>query len=79
VEIRRLDFVRVPSRDGERTRKSYVETLGLQPAKGTSGSESQVRDVFRRVAHTGVCQMALFRDPDGNDLMLHNRYAPHAG
>jgi catechol 2,3-dioxygenase-like lactoylglutathione lyase family enzyme len=25
---------------------------------------------------TGVCHMALFTDPDGNDLMLHNRYAP---
>jgi predicted enzyme related to lactoylglutathione lyase len=24
---------------------------------------------------TGVCQMALFADPDGNDLMLHHRYA----
>ncbi|MGB1583133.1 MAG: VOC family protein [Solirubrobacterales bacterium] len=27
---------------------------------------------------TGVCLMALFSDPDGNDLMLHNRYAPPA-
>ncbi len=27
---------------------------------------------------TGVCHMALFRDPDGNDLMLHHRYAPPA-
>ncbi|MHB8468966.1 MAG: VOC family protein [Gaiellaceae bacterium] len=27
---------------------------------------------------TGVCQMAFFRDPDGNALMLHRRYAPHA-
>lgn len=26
---------------------------------------------------TGVCHMALFTDPDGNDLMLHNRHAPH--
>ena len=26
---------------------------------------------------TGVCHMALFTDPDGNDLMLHSRYAPH--
>jgi len=26
---------------------------------------------------TGVCHMAFFRDPDGNDLMLHHRYAPH--
>jgi catechol 2,3-dioxygenase-like lactoylglutathione lyase family enzyme len=26
---------------------------------------------------TGVCHMAIFRDPDGNSLMLHRRYAPH--
>ena len=26
---------------------------------------------------TGVCHMAFFRDPDGNALMLHRRYAPH--
>lgn len=25
---------------------------------------------------TGVCHMAFFNDPDGNDLMLHHRYAP---
>ena len=25
---------------------------------------------------TGVCHMAFFADPDGNALMLHNRYAP---
>jgi catechol 2,3-dioxygenase-like lactoylglutathione lyase family enzyme len=25
---------------------------------------------------TGVCHMASFRDPDGNALMLHRRYAP---
>jgi len=25
---------------------------------------------------TGVCHMAFFTDPDGNDLMLHSRYAP---
>jgi len=27
-------------------------------------------DVF----DTGVCHMAFFTDPDGNDLMLHHRY-----
>jgi catechol 2,3-dioxygenase-like lactoylglutathione lyase family enzyme len=26
---------------------------------------------------TGVCHMALFTDPDGNDLMLHSRYKPY--
>ena len=25
---------------------------------------------------SGVCHMANFKDPDGNALMLHNRYAP---
>jgi catechol 2,3-dioxygenase-like lactoylglutathione lyase family enzyme len=27
---------------------------------------------------TGVCHMAFFKDPDGNALMLHRRYAPRA-
>jgi catechol 2,3-dioxygenase-like lactoylglutathione lyase family enzyme len=25
---------------------------------------------------TGVCHMAFFRDPDGNEMVLHRRYAP---
>ena len=29
------------------------------------------------ILDTGVCHMALFTDPDGNDLMLHHRYAPY--
>ena len=27
---------------------------------------------------SGVCHMDFFRDPDGNALMLHHRYAPRA-
>ena len=27
---------------------------------------------------TGVCNMANFKDPDGNPLTLHKRYAPYA-
>ena len=27
---------------------------------------------------SGVCHMAFFRDPDGNGLMLHHRYAPYS-
>jgi extradiol dioxygenase family protein len=26
---------------------------------------------------SGVCHMAFFKDPDGNGLMLHHRYAPY--
>jgi catechol 2,3-dioxygenase-like lactoylglutathione lyase family enzyme len=32
-----------------------------------------IGDVF----DTGVCKMAFFTDPDGNDLMLHHRYKPY--
>jgi catechol 2,3-dioxygenase-like lactoylglutathione lyase family enzyme len=28
------------------------------------------------ILDTSVCHMAFFRDPDGNALMLHRRYAP---
>ena len=27
---------------------------------------------------SGVCHQAFFRDPDGNALILHRRYAPYA-
>ena len=26
---------------------------------------------------SGVCNMAFFADPDGNQIVLHRRYAPH--
>ena len=28
------------------------------------------------IVDTGVCHFAFFKDPDGNKLMLHRRYAP---
>jgi len=28
------------------------------------------------ILDTGVCHMTMFADPDGNQLMLHHRYAP---
>jgi predicted enzyme related to lactoylglutathione lyase len=32
--------------------------------------------VFHNQLDSGVCHMAHFSDPDGNALMLHQRYAP---
>ncbi len=29
------------------------------------------------IIDSGVCRMANFKDPDGNALLLHHRYAPH--
>ncbi len=114
----RLDFIGVPSTDADRTRKFYVETLGLRPDEGSDyefwigetcfgiwepekmGFEFQPQKNAHPAIHvddvaaaradleakgvefagetfdTGVCHMALFTDPDGNDLMLHHRYAP---
>ena len=31
---------------------------------------------FAGMLDTGVCHMAFFADPDGNQLVLHRRYAP---
>jgi|SRR5688500_15276625 catechol 2,3-dioxygenase-like lactoylglutathione lyase family enzyme len=115
-----LDFVAVPSRDAERTRAFYVETLALRPDEharfefwiGTTccgiwepdklggkfapqknghlalhvedieaaRKELEARGVefYGETLDTGVCHMAFFSDPDGNDLMLHHRYAPRA-
>ena len=38
--------------------------------------ESRGVTVVADTMDSGVCHMAHFTDPDGNVLMLHNRYAP---
>ena len=39
--------------------------------------EAKGVDFLGETLDTGVCHMAFFRDPDGNDLMLHRRYKPY--
>ena len=39
--------------------------------------EAKGVEFFGDILDTGVCHMAFFTDPDGNDLMLHSRYAPY--
>jgi catechol 2,3-dioxygenase-like lactoylglutathione lyase family enzyme len=118
--ISKVDTVGVPSQNTERSRRFYVETLGLrpdeharnefwvgqtcfgiwEPARFGMDFEPQrngiallhVDDVAAArgeletvgvefsgdTMDTGVCHMATFADPDGNQLVLHNRYAPYA-
>lgn len=38
--------------------------------------EAKGVEFLGEIFDTGVCKMAFFNDPDGNDLMLHSRYAP---
>ena len=119
MQVERLDFVGVPSRDAERSRAFYGEVLGLrgdaharyefwvgdtclgiweperlgtpfQPQKNghlalhvadvaAARAELEAKGVTFHgdTLDTGVCHMALFEDPDGNDLMLHHRYKPY--
>ena len=118
--IGKVDVVGVPSRDAERSRRFYLETLEL-PQDENARYEFWVGDTcfgiwepeqfgatFQPQANgiallhvddvaaarveleakgiefegdtvdTGVCRMATFLDPDGNPLVLHNRYAPYS-
>jgi catechol 2,3-dioxygenase-like lactoylglutathione lyase family enzyme len=119
IEITKLDFVAIPSRDADRAAQFYGEVLGLRRderaryefwADGTclgiwepekvgmpfapqrnghlalhvEDVEAARRELEGKGVEfdgetfdTGVCHMAFFRDPDGNDLMLHRRYAPY--
>jgi len=116
--VAKLDFVGIPSRDAERSRTFYGETLGLRQdehaqfefwagetclaiwepekmgfpfapqknghlalhvddvAAARAELEGKGVEFAGETFDTGVCHMALFTDPDGNDLMLHHRYAP---
>ena len=118
-EIRRLDFLGVPSQDVDRARAFYRDALGLRPddhgeyeqwagdtclaiwapeqmgmtfvaqkgnplplgvedvAAARAALEDKGITFFGETLDTGVCHMAFFADPDGNDLMLHHRYAPY--
>jgi predicted enzyme related to lactoylglutathione lyase len=44
--------------------------------KARSELEDQGIEFAMDTIDSGVCHMAMFSDPFGNGLMLHNRYAP---
>jgi catechol 2,3-dioxygenase-like lactoylglutathione lyase family enzyme len=50
----------------------HVEDVAAARAALEARGVQFTGDVF----DTGVCHMAFFADPDGNQLMLHHRYAP---
>jgi catechol 2,3-dioxygenase-like lactoylglutathione lyase family enzyme len=50
----------------------HVEDVEAARAK----LESEGVEFLAETMDSGVCHMAFFRDPDGNALMFHNRYAP---
>ena len=52
---------------------------GLSYGQFISGLKAAgVEFLFPEVYDSSVCHMAFFKDPDGNGLMLHHRYAPYS-
>lgn len=120
MTIERVDAVGIQSRDAERSRVFYVDTLGLRPddrmryefwvgdtcfaiwephrfgvecepqkggiallrvedvAAARAELEAKGVEFVGETFDTGVCHMATFVDPDGNELVLHRRYAPYS-
>jgi len=117
MQIERVDFVTIPTRDAERAHAFYHDTLGLpldsnNPEELTAGQvticfwepekegiefQPSIGGVALRVADvgaakaeleaegiefvgegdSGVCNMAVCLDPDGNAVILHRRYKPY--
>jgi catechol 2,3-dioxygenase-like lactoylglutathione lyase family enzyme len=117
--IAKVDSVGIPSRNTERSRRFYVETIGLRPddhaqnefwvgdtcfaiweperfglefhpakngiallrvddvAAARAELEAKGVEFDGEALDTGVCHIAGFSDPDGNELTLHRRYAPY--
>ena len=48
------------------------------PDVATARAELEAKGVEfeSEIVHTSVCDMTFFRDPDGNVLILHRRFAP---
>ena len=68
-----------PTNIGQEFRGPHTSSIALRvPDVEQARGELESRGVeFRgETFDTGVCHMAFFSDPDGNELMLHRRYAP---
>ena len=70
IDAEKMGLEHVPMRSGIAL---HVEDVASTRATLEERGVSFAQDTF----DTGVCHMAIFEDPDGNLLILHNRYAPH--
>ena len=68
-----------PTNIGQTFQGPHTAHIALRvPDVAATRAELEARGVVfdGEIFDTGVCHMAFFRDPDGNALMLHRRYAP---
>jgi len=70
-----------PEQRGEREyRAAYGIALRVDDVQQSMNrlEKRGVNFEFPEPYDSGVCHMAFFRDPDGNSLLLHRRYAPYS-
>ena len=68
-----------PTNIGEEFQGPHTSSIALRvPDVEEARRELEGRGVAfdGEILDTGVCHMAFFTDPDGDQLMLHRRYAP---
>jgi catechol 2,3-dioxygenase-like lactoylglutathione lyase family enzyme len=58
--------------------RGYIALRVPDVAEARAKLEAKGVEFPSEILDTTVCHMAFFRDPDGNELMLHRRYAPYA-
>ena len=77
VSLYLLDLTNVGQRfEGPHTASLALRVADVEEARRELEARGVEFDV--ETFDTGVCHMAFFSDPDGNDLMLHHRYASYA-
>ena len=68
-----------PTNIGQAFQAPHTSSIALRVAdveEARSDLESRGIEFRGDTFDTGVCHMAFFSDPDGNEFMLHRRYAP---
>jgi catechol 2,3-dioxygenase-like lactoylglutathione lyase family enzyme len=89
MQVEQVDFVTVPTRDTQRAVAFYRDVLGPPESDSNQAEvetpnvtlsfwepETQGVEFIGDTFDSSVCHMGFFKDPDGNVVILHRRYAP---
>jgi catechol 2,3-dioxygenase-like lactoylglutathione lyase family enzyme len=79
VSLYLLDMAKLPDTkfEGPHTASIALRVPDVEAAQKELEAKGVETFVQPDPFDTGVCHMGIFKDPDGNVLMLHRRYAPH--
>ena len=78
-DAERHDLVLEPRARRRGVKAAHVGRFGIRVAdveEARRELESEGVEFLGETVDTGVCHMGFFKDPDGNTIVLHRRYAP---